>query len=273
MKIFSRNAKSEEKMCELLGISTNKETDITFSFKILKEHSYRHFHGWGYAYYYDKKWEIIKEPIMAEKSEKAKEIVLNSQQFSGSMFISHIRFASVGGKQLENTHPFKRELFGEEWVFAHNGTLYKLKMLSDIKEGKLSALDSYYPEGASDSELAFCLIMEEWKRLGKNATGREKVKKLYQMANRLSKYGSFNFLLSNGEIMYAYKQGNPLHYVHRTPPYNEAIIGKSSELEVLMKPVDEEAIIIATVPLTQNEKWTLMESGRIYTISRGKIVL
>lgn len=52
-------------MCELLGISCNKETNISFSFKILKEHSVRNYHGWGYAYFNDNEWTIAKEPIMA----------------------------------------------------------------------------------------------------------------------------------------------------------------------------------------------------------------
>lgn len=35
--------------------------------------------------------------------------------------ISHIRKASEGCVSIANTHPFVRELWGEYWVFAHNG--------------------------------------------------------------------------------------------------------------------------------------------------------
>ena len=58
-------------MCELLGISCNINTDISFSFKILKEHSVRKYHEWGCAYFPDNEWTVVKEPIVALKSEKA----------------------------------------------------------------------------------------------------------------------------------------------------------------------------------------------------------
>ena len=124
-------------MCELLGISCNVNTDISFSFKILKEHSVRNYHGWGYAYFNDNEWTIAKEPIMALKSEKVGEILTNPLMFEGKMFISHIRYASEGNQTIENTHPFMRELFGKTWIFAHNGHLNKRKMLEDMQKGFL----------------------------------------------------------------------------------------------------------------------------------------
>ena len=122
-------------MCELVGISCNKETNISFSFKILQEHSTRNYHGWGYAYYRKNKWTVEKEPIMAMTSEKVGKIITNPQMFEGKLFISHIRYASVGKQTVENTHPFKRELFDKTWVFAHNGHLNKRKMLEDVQKG------------------------------------------------------------------------------------------------------------------------------------------
>ncbi len=70
---------------------------------------------------------------------------------------------------------------------------------------------------------------------------------------------------------YAYRKGNKLYYVERKPPYIEAIKSESKELELLMKPVEEKAVVIATVPLTRNEKWFLFESNRIYMFQNGTI--
>ena len=39
------------------------------------------------------------------------------------MAVAHVRKATVGAPGLQNTHPFKRVLWGRDWVFAHNGTL------------------------------------------------------------------------------------------------------------------------------------------------------
>lgn len=188
--------------------------------------------------------------------------------FEGKMFISHIRYASVGRKTIENTHPFMRELFGKRWIFAHNGHLNKRQMLEDMQKGSLqTSLENYQPIGESDSELAFCIIMEEMRKIGKEATDREIINKLNEIAGRIAEYGSFNFLLSEGEKMYAYRKGNTLYYVERKPPYTEAIKSESKEVELLMKPVEEKAVVVATVPLTKNEQWIKMEEKRIYAFN------
>ncbi len=260
-------------MCELLGINCNKETNISFSFKILREHSTRNYHGWGYAYFCKNKWIVEKEPIMAMTSEKVEKIITNPHMFEGNLFISHIRYASVGKQTIENTHPFTRELFVKTWVFAHNGHLNKRKMLEDMQKGHLTSLETYQPEGESDSELAFCVIMEEMRKIGKEATERELVDTLNEITGTISEYGSFNFLLSDGEKMYAYRKGNTLYYVERKPPFMEAIKSESKELELLMKPVKEEAVVIATVPLTRNEKWIPLESNRVYVFDNGDVII
>ncbi len=66
--------------------------------------------------------------------------------------ISHIRKATQGRVALENCHPFVRELWGRYWVFAHNGDL---KALAPRLHG------SFRPVGTTDSERAFCWIMQE----------------------------------------------------------------------------------------------------------------
>jgi predicted glutamine amidotransferase len=53
---------------------------------------------------------------------------------------------------LENTHPFLRELWGRYWVMAHNG---------DLKGFQPAAAWRFRPVGSTDSELAFCWLMQE----------------------------------------------------------------------------------------------------------------
>ncbi len=167
-----------------------------------------------------------------------------------------------------------RELFGENWIFTHNGHLNKRKMLGDIQKGFLrTSLENYQPKGESDSELAFCIIMEEMRKIGQKATDREIIDKLNEIAGRIAEYGLFNYLLSDGEKMYAYRKGNTLYYVERKPPYTEAIKSESKELELLMKSVEEEAVVIATVPLTRNEKWIPLESNRVYVFNKGNVII
>jgi predicted glutamine amidotransferase len=66
--------------------------------------------------------------------------------------VAHVRNRTVGTPALENTHPFKRVLWGRDWVFAHSGTLPKVK-------GK--PLREFTPVGDTDSEHAFCWLLAE----------------------------------------------------------------------------------------------------------------
>jgi predicted glutamine amidotransferase len=66
--------------------------------------------------------------------------------------VAHIRKATQGEVALENCHPFVRELWGRYWVFAHNG---------DLKDFQPRLHASFRPVGSTDSERAFCWLMQE----------------------------------------------------------------------------------------------------------------
>jgi len=53
-------------------------------------------HGWGYAWLnpQDREWNIVKEPIKAESSIIAEQLIEKKDVFRGTMFLSHIRFAT-----------------------------------------------------------------------------------------------------------------------------------------------------------------------------------
>lgn len=52
--------------------------------------------------------------------------------------IAHIRKATQGGVTIENTHPFIREIWGQNWVFAHNGNLKELPDMSEVSVSRLA---------------------------------------------------------------------------------------------------------------------------------------
>ena len=70
---------------------------------------------------------------------------------------SHLLAFAVkqGTVSLANTHPFVRELWGRNFVFAHNGT---------VKAAKKHPLGRFHPIGETDSEHAFCVIMDALAR-------------------------------------------------------------------------------------------------------------
>lgn len=146
---------------------------------------------------------------------------------------------------------------GRKWVFAHNGTLYGYES---------KQLSSYLPEGSTDSEYAFCYLLDNIKN------SKDTWETIIEVSNELSELGCFNYLLSNGEKLYAHASG--LHYLQRKPPYDDIIAKVMDEdFKLLLgdkKSRDEKAVIIATNPLT-NENWINMEKGRVYEFENGEL--
>ena len=141
-------------MCELLGMSANVPTDICFSFAGLLERGGRtgpHRDGWGITFYEGKGCRSFKDPQPSCDSEIAE--LVKSYPIKSCSVISHIRQANRGKVSLENTHPFIREMWGRHWTYAHNGQLSNYRSL--LKS------EFYQPVGNTDSEKAFCWLMDQ----------------------------------------------------------------------------------------------------------------
>ena len=140
-------------MCELLGMSANVPTDICFSFAGLMRRGGQtgpHRDGWGIAFYEGKGCRTFHDPAPSSESEIAR--LVSQYSIKSCTVISHIRRANRGRVSLENTHPFTRELWGRVWTFAHNG------QLKGIKD---RILTFYAPVGSTDSEHAFCWLLDQ----------------------------------------------------------------------------------------------------------------
>jgi hypoxanthine phosphoribosyltransferase len=139
-------------MCELLGMNCNVPTDITFSFAGFRQRGGRtgpHQDGWGIAFYEGKGARLFHDVVPSVSSEIAR--LVEQYPIKSTNVISHIRRRTRSRVCIENTHPFQRELWGRTWVFAHNGYLTGIKR---------KPLTFYRPIGTTDSEHAFCYILD-----------------------------------------------------------------------------------------------------------------
>src|SRR6185369_12141779 len=139
-------------MCELLGMECNVPTDIVFSFSGLRQRGGRtgpHGDGWGLAFYEERAARVFLEPTAAANSPLAR--FLSEHPIKTKLAIGHVRQKTRGPTSLANTHPFVRELWGRHFVFAHNGTLRTVRR---------HALGRFHPIGTTDSEHAFCVLLE-----------------------------------------------------------------------------------------------------------------
>ncbi len=228
-----------------------------------------HRDGWGVAFYRDGTAIIIKEPLPAPESSMAK-ILRDTGYVWGNIVISHVRLTTGSRRSYANTHPFKRELYGREWVFAHNGDVGKIMESDEYK------LTYYNPVGETDSEYAFCYIMDRLREAGRNSLSNPYLVRnvLENTANKIQEFGKFNFLLSDGKYLYAYmSRTGQLHYVFRHPPHTRTVELMDEDFEVDLgeiKSPDEKATLIATRPLTRGEKWHEFPLRKVLIFSDGE---
>ncbi|MBL8453054.1 MAG: class II glutamine amidotransferase [Zoogloea sp.] len=254
-------------MCQLLGMNCNTPTDICFSFAGFQARGGLtdvHGDGWGIAFFEGRGVRVFLDPKASAHSPVA-ELVRNYPIHSLNV-IAHIRKATQGFVSLENTHPFQRELWGRYWVFAHNGNLQDF---SPDQRG------DFQPVGQTDSERAFCHLMETLNR--DFPAGEPPQAALFaairRIATDIGRHGEFNFLLSNGTCLFAHCASR-LTYIVRKAPFDEAHL-KDQDITVdfrqLTSPADRVAVV-ATTPLTDNENWVTIPPGTLMLFVDGEPV-
>jgi predicted glutamine amidotransferase len=252
-------------MCELLGMNCNVPTDICFSFQGFCARGGKtgfHKDGWGIAFYEGAGCRIFLDDTPSANSPIAD--LVGQYPIRSKHVVAHIRKATHGTVSLENCHPFRRELWGSYWTFAHNGEL------PDLMKQDTSGF--YNPVGQTDSEKAFCLILNTLRESfpGINPPEEKVLSVLREITKTIAGYGIFNYLLSNGQHFFAHCAKN-LCYIVRQAPFAAAHLldeDISVDFKELTTPNDRVAVI-ATVPLTDNEQWTIMQPGEMIEFRDG----
>ena len=258
-------------MCQLLGMNSRLPASLTLSFTGFSQRggcTDHHGDGWGIAFF-ESDCATPGKGVrhFVDKSSAATSPIANmlkSYPIKSHNVVAHVRKATVGNVTLENCHPFVRELWGRNWVFAHNG---------DLKNYAPNLHGSFRPVGNTDSELAFCWLMQE---LAKSHAGvptvDELTRTLQELIPQISAHGTFNFLLSNGQALWAHVT-TKLCYVLRAHPFGEVHL-KDDDVTVnlaqLNSPEDRLAIVV-TEPLTTDEDWTAFEPGELKVFADGTL--
>ena len=257
-------------MCELLAMSANVPTDIVFSFTGLAERggvTGPHVDGWGITFYEGKGSRTFKDASPSSQSHVAQ--LIKSYPIKSEVVVSHIRQANRGCVSLENTHPFTRELWGRYWTYAHNG------QLSDYDEKFV--VSRYQPVGDTDSELAFCWILEKVvERFGEQAP--QDLLPVYQfiaeLADEIRTLGVFNMILSDGEHLMSYCSNNLCHITRRAPFGKAKLIDTDVVIDFNKETTPNDIVtVIATRPLTDNENWQILQPGEWKLFARGELLL
>jgi glutamine amidotransferase len=253
-------------MCELLGMNANVPTDVRFSFAGLARRGGAtgpHRDGWGIAFYEGRGARTFHDPQPSANSEIAR--LLRDYEVKSKVVIAHVRRANRGRVGLENTHPFTRELWGRTWTFAHNGQLKGVKKL---------ALGAFRPVGATDSEHAFCWVMEQLRARFADLPSRAALEKvLRECFAQLSPMGVLNVLLSEGRCLYVFCN-KTLWFVERRAPFGAATL-IDEDLKVDFSQVttpDDRVAVIASAPLTRDEQWAALPLKKLTVFRDGKAI-
>ncbi len=247
-------------MCQLLGMNANTPTDLVFSFTGFSRRAEEHKDGFGIAFFEGAGVRLFVDAQSASTSPVAQ--MVRTYPIRSSHIIAHIRKATQGAVLLENTHPFVRELWGRYWVFAHNGNLVDF-------HPRLHA--AFRPVGSTDSERAFCWLMQELSKAHATVPSiGELTTTLGELVPLVARHGTFNFMLSNGQALWAHCSTN-LYYIERSHPFGRARLqdeDMSVDFSHVTTPNDRVAIVV-TEPLTRDEAWTQMRSGELKVFVDG----
>lgn len=267
-------------MCELFAMSSDAPTDVRFSLEEFSRHgglTGPHKDGWGIAYYVGKDVKLVKEPLPA--SDSACVHYIQERPFTSRLVVSHIRRATQGEHILANCQPFVRELGGRMHVFAHNGDL-EPQRLHDLPLGR------YRPIGTTDSEYAFCALLERLATLWLASPGvpsiDERMRVVSAFAAEIRPLGPANFLYADRDALFvhahkrlrtpsgAWQPG--LHVLCRSCAGSTGRLSTEG-LSVAGSQAEQHVVLVASVPLTEEVGWRALGEGEMLVVRDGRILV
>jgi glutamine amidotransferase len=266
-------------VCELFALSSRFPTTVRFSLERFARHGGLdgpHKDGWGIAYYADEDVRLMKEAAPAADSACVR--FIEDHPFTSAIVVSHIRKATRGAVAMKNCQPFTRELGGRMHVFAHNGHLDP-----DRLRPRLTAR-SFRPVGDTDSEYAFCALLEAlrvpWLRAGVPPLD-ERFAIVAGFAETLRPLGPANFIYSDGAALFLHGHLR-LHGDGREPhPPGLHVLcrrcaARADAVDIeglsLASDAEQEVVLAASVPLTVERGWRPLAEGEIVAVRGGRIL-
>jgi predicted glutamine amidotransferase len=268
-------------MCELFSLSSRLPTRATFSLRHFAEHgapATGNIDGWGVAFHDGFDARLYKEPEPAGDSPWL--AFIETRPLPTRLLISHIRRATRGPNTHANTQPFAHALGGRMHLFAHNGGF------DAIDQHFTAASGRFHPVGQTDSEMAFCLLLERLAPLWAGAAASPRAvpsvaarrAAVTAFAADMRPLGIANFLYSDGDFVFGHghrrTQANGIvsspglwcrhRHRHRAVHHKPGVaIDHDGD--------DQEITMLASVPVTGG-KWRPLDDGEIVVIAAGELV-
>jgi glutamine amidotransferase len=262
-------------MCELFAFSAKFPSELKLSLKeFVCQAGQRNPDGWGIAYCDGNTMALTRIPEAAYSSAVAQRLATDG--ITSTCVISHVRKATVGGINLNNTHPFTRTVDegpGKgQHLFAFNGNVPQL-FQSNWHPG------NFILHGDTDAELAVGCILERIHKL--------ETYDIYAIASILQGFGSWlstmgpaNFLYHHRDMLYVFASRRRHHdgfhppglwFLQRrcreTVPTTMSGTGFSFDMG---KQRAQQVVLIASIPLT-NEVRHPFRNNELMVVHHGNI--
>lgn len=262
-------------MCELLAISCRQPARLSLSLAALAArstpgHSARD--GWGVAYFQGGKVLAYRDAVPAADSPLVRQLAEEGPPTA--LALSHIRHATRGARTLANTQPFVRELHGRSHVFAHNGDLPGLPPATSF------ASTPFCPQGDTDSESAFCMLLTQLEPLWRRGAPslQERLEVVHTFAAMLRPLGPANFLYADGELLFAHGHRRLQADGRLAPPglhWLQRRCARESEAPhadgVRLSHGYQQVVLLASVPLS-DETWQPLDEGEVLAVAGGEVL-
>jgi predicted glutamine amidotransferase len=249
-------------MCRLFGMSGG-ERRVKATFWLLEapdslaQQSRREPDGTGIGWFdANRRPHVVKEPIAAYEDEQ---FAREARELQSTTFIAHVRYATTGGLDPANTHPFEQR--GR--LFAHNGVVHDLERL----ERELGD-DAKLVHGDTDSERLFALVTREIEREGDVTKGILAAARW--VADELPIY-AINLILATPDGLWGlrYPDVHELWILERAaggPHGARHLDAASAAGRVRVRSAGlatAPCVVLASEPMDEDPAWRLLEAGEL----------
>jgi glutamine amidotransferase len=248
-------------MCRLFGLTAG-QARVKATFWLLdapdslQAQSHRNVDGAGLGFFGP-----AGEPVLDKQPEPAfsdPEFIREARQVESSSFVAHVRWATAGGRTVQNTHPFVMD--GR--VMAHNGGFGELAQL-DTELGSYARLVL----GDTDSERYFALITKETDAHGGDV-GAGITAAASWIAERLPVSALNTIVARPGELWaLRYPGQHALHILERPAdpgPGEPGLHVRSATSSVHVPELDRTAsVVIASEQLDGESGWQMLAPGEL----------
>jgi predicted glutamine amidotransferase len=250
-------------MCRLFGMSGG-DRRVLATFWLLEapdslaQQSRREPDGTGVGWFdADGRPHVAKQPLAAYEDQA---FAREARELESTTFLAHVRYATTGGIEARNTHPFEQHAR----LFAHNGVVHDLDRL-DRELGDDRAL----VQGDTDSERLFALVTRETERRGGDV-GAGIVGAARWVTAELPLY-AINLVLATADGLWAlrYPDVHELWILERAAggPHGSRHLDAASaagRVRVRSAPLAwQPSVIVASEPMDEDPGWRALESGEL----------